>query len=276
MNNGFDTVIDEKDYDDPLFVGSWGVSDEDLFNRAHDEFGAAGEQPFFGLIFTSSNHSPFQFPDGRIELYEEPKETVNNAVMYADYALGQYIEKAKASDYWENTVFLIVADHNSRMYGNEVVPIERFHIPGLILGGSISPSEFRPVASQIDLAPTVLSLIGVGEQHPMIGHDLTRPDMAQFAGRAIMQFNTTQAYMEGDQVVVLQKDLPAQQYRYRNGVLTATDQIDPDLLNKALATSVWTAMAYEQALYRIPQSDSLHLSQERDQLSLMPARSPQY
>jgi phosphoglycerol transferase MdoB-like AlkP superfamily enzyme len=252
MNNGFESVIDEKDFDAPIFVGSWGVSDEDLFNRAHQEFSTKGEQPFFGLVFTSSNHSPFEFPDGRIELYDEEKATVNNAVKYADYALGEFIANAKASNYWENTVFLIVADHNSRVYGSEIVPVERFHIPALILGGSIAASEFTPVASQIDLAPTLLSLMSVAEQHPMIGHDLTQHDEQGYAGRAIMQFNNTQAYMEGDQVVIMQKDLPVQQFTYRFRQLVAEDRNDPSLVRKALATSAWTSMAYEKSLYRLP------------------------
>jgi phosphoglycerol transferase MdoB-like AlkP superfamily enzyme len=252
MNNGFESVIDEKDYEDPVFVGSWGVSDEDLFNRAHQEFSAKGEQPFFSLVFTSSNHSPFEFPDGRIELYDEEKATVNNAVKYADYALGEFIDNAKASNYWDNTVFLIVADHNSRVYGSEIIPVERFHIPGVIVGGSIAASEFAPVSSQIDLAPTLLSLMGVAEQHPMIGHDLTKHDEEVHVGRAIMQFNTTQAYMEGDQVVIMQKDLPTKQFTYRSGQLVAENRNDPPLIKKALATSAWTSMAYEKSLYRLP------------------------
>ena len=66
MGNGFQTVLDENDYEDPLLVAPWGVSDEDLFNRAHEEFSEAGEQPFFSLVFTSSNHSPFEIPENRV------------------------------------------------------------------------------------------------------------------------------------------------------------------------------------------------------------------
>ena len=173
MNNGFDRVIDEKDYEDPVFVGSWGVSDEDLFAKAHAEFSRAHDRPFFSLVFSSSNHSPFQFPDGRIELFDTEKNTVNNAVRYADYALGKFFDAARESDYWENTIFLVVADHNSRVYGSEIIPVSRFHIPAVILGGPVTSSVFDPVASQIDLAPTLLSMIGVNSVHPMIGHDLT-------------------------------------------------------------------------------------------------------
>jgi len=252
MNNGFDSVIDEKDYEDPVFVGSWGVSDEDLFNRAHAEFSADHDKPFFGLVFTSSNHSPFQFPDGRIELFDQEKNTVNNAVKYADYALGRFIRAAQNSDYWDDTVFLIVADHNSRVYGSELVPVERFHIPGLILGGSVTPASFDPVASQIDLAPTLLSLIGVSSEHPMIGHDLTLPDAQLSPGRAILQFNGTQAYLEGDRVAVLQKNMPVQQFTYAEGRLSVAAGIDAGLSAKALAHASWSSMAYEKALYRLP------------------------
>jgi phosphoglycerol transferase MdoB-like AlkP superfamily enzyme len=255
MNNGFDRVIDKADYENPVFTGSWGVSDEDLFNRAHEEFNAPHERPFFSLVFSSSNHSPFEFPDGRIENFDEEKNTVNNAVKYADYALGQFIEKAKHSRYWDDTVFLIVADHNSRVYGSEVIPVVRFHIPGLILGGSIEPLSITTVASQIDLAPTLLSLIGIESEHPMIGRDLTRSEVQASAGRAIMQFNGTQAYMEGDRVVVLQKNLPASQFRYRDGRLMAEAAVDPELLKKAIAHSAWSSMAYERSLYRLPAAD---------------------
>lgn len=74
------------------------------------------------------------------------QNTVNNAVKYADYALGRFFEMARKSPYWDDTVFIVVADHNSRVYGNELVPVSRFRIPALILGGSVSPSVFDPVA----------------------------------------------------------------------------------------------------------------------------------
>ena len=250
MNNGFDRVIDEKNYEHPVFTGSWGVSDEDLFNRAHEEFDKDHSKPFFSLVFSSSNHSPFQYPDGRIEPFDKEKNTVNNAVKYADYALGRFIRMAKKSNYWSDTVFLVVSDHNSRVYGSEIIPLERFHIPGVILGGSIVPGHFVPVASQIDMAPTLLSLIGITAEHPMIGHDLTRPGAQDSPGRAIMQFNATQAYMEGDHVAVLQKDLPPAQFIYLDGHLVEDERADPGLMRKAIAHSVWSSIAYERSIYR--------------------------
>jgi phosphoglycerol transferase MdoB-like AlkP superfamily enzyme len=252
MNNGFESVVDEKDYKNPVFTGSWGVSDEDLFNKADEQFSAAGDRPFFSLVFSSSNHIPFQYPDGRIEPYDKEKNTVNNAVKYADYALGGFIEKARRSNYWKNTLFLIVADHNSRVYGAEILPVKRFHIPALILGADIKPAVHKPVASQIDLAPTVLSLMGISSTHPMIGHDLTRPEFQAPPGRALMQFYNTLGYMEGDKVALLRKDLPASYYTYADGVLVPAADIDQSLIDKAIAHSLWASIAYEKKLYRWP------------------------
>ena len=130
LNNGFQTVIDQKDFEDPEFVATWGVSDEDLFQKAHEYLSHRGEQPFFSLVFTSSNHKPFEVPAGKVETRTGSGWPRDTAVAYADYAMGKFLEKARESDYWENTVFLVVSDHNSRVKGAHLIPVERFHVPG--------------------------------------------------------------------------------------------------------------------------------------------------
>ena len=252
MNNGFDFVIDEDDYANPIFHGSWGVADEDLFARAHEEFVKTRERPFFSLVFTTSNHSPYEYPEGRIEPYDADPHTVNNAVKYADYALGRFFERARASSYWNDTVFLVVADHNSRVFGADLVPVEHFHIPALVLGGGIEPGVYEPVASQIDLPPTLLSLIGISSTHPMIGHDLTRPLFADWAGRAIMQYDDTQAYMLGREVAILRRHMPPATFVYSEGSGLTPAPDDPDLVAAAVAHATWTSDTYEQLRYRIP------------------------
>jgi hypothetical protein len=93
LNNGFQRVIDEKDYADPEYRGTWGVSDEDLFKKADEVFSDAGSRPFFSLVFTSSNHEPFDIPPGRVG--QPGDEGTETAVKYADYALGEFLQKAK-------------------------------------------------------------------------------------------------------------------------------------------------------------------------------------
>ena len=250
--NGFDTVIDKHDFEHPAFLGSWGVADEVVFDFAHDYFASLpADQPFASVLFTTSNHSPWEFPDDRIDLYEEPRATVNNAVKYADYAIGRFFDKARRSDYWDDTVFLVVSDHNSRVYGSDLVPIERFHIPGLILGGGIEPQSWARVASQIDLLPTLLSLAGVSGVHPAPGIDLTRPDIDSLPGRAVMQYGDTQAYRQDDKVVILRKGRPAEAFEYVDHQLVKT-KLDRESLEHARAFAAWPSIAYRQQLYRLP------------------------
>lgn len=208
--NGVDQIVDQNQMQNPVFIGSWGASDEDVFTAAHHQLTALHQQdkPFFSLIFTSSNHEPFEFPDGRIQFNEEPKASVNNAVKYADWAMGQFFEKAKQSDYWQDTLFLIVADHDNRVYGDNLIPVEKFHIPGLILGADTKPELLKTLASQIDLAPTLLSMMGVSSCHTMTGRDLTLDNTSP--GRALLQFENYFALMQQgpqqQELVILKPD----------------------------------------------------------------------
>ena len=246
LSNGFDTAIDINDYDEFEFKGTWGVSDEDLFNRAHSIM-LEEQPPFFTLIFTSSFHSPYEFPDGKIELVDEEKNTKHNGVKYADYALGQYLEKASQSKYWKDSIFLIVADHDERPRGRSLVPIESYHIPGLIIADGLTPRHFDKVASHIDLLPTLLFLANVSGTAPFVGHNLLSipPD---HHGRAIMQFGKNHAYMEGENVVIHQPDRAAEQYLYTNKTLIPTT-LQQDLARKALIWASLPGVLYREKLY---------------------------
>jgi phosphoglycerol transferase MdoB-like AlkP superfamily enzyme len=251
VGNGIERVIEEKDFAHPAFKGSWGVSDEDLFQRAHATFEEMEDVPFFSLVFTSSNHSPFEFPDDKISLNSQPKQQVNNAVKYADYALGEFLRMAEASSYWDNTIFLVVADHNSRVWGNDLVPIERFHIPALLLGGGITPRTYDRLASQIDLLPTLLGLLGIDTPHPAIGLDLFRDDIEQIPGRAVMQYDKTQAYMQDNHVVVMKLGQEPLLYdRTASGLAPAAEE-DPQLINRAAALASWSSYAYQNRVYHL-------------------------
>jgi len=252
MGNGFDRVIEQKDMGPDAFVATWGASDGDVFERAHAHFLTQDPgQPFFGLIFTSSNHEPFEFPPGQIELHETPAHTVNNAVKYADHALGRFIDQARQSPYWSDTVVLIVADHNARVYGRSLLPVKRFHIPGLILGGPIEPGQRIPtVASQIDLAPTLFSLMGVSGPSPLIGRDLTDPAQQALPGRAILQFDAVQGYLSGQDLVLLQANKPPLALRYEQGELQPADAAPPGLVEQALAHALYARAAYRAGWHR--------------------------
>ena len=250
-NNGFSEIIEGKDFSDNAFRSSWGVADEYLFDRLHEELmdeeiaGSGAERPRFTFAFTSTNHEPFEHPTGRVAEFNSPHNTVENAVRYTDWALGEFFKKAKKSPYWDNTVFLVVADHNSRVYGDQLIPIDRFHIPGMFLGGGIEPRQYGELASQMDLPVTALSLLGIDSVNPMLGRDLTSTEMP---GRTIMQFRNTQAYRQGDHVVVLQPEKDPSHWRYQDKKLVSAER-NEELEQEALAHARWANTAYVNNLY---------------------------
>lgn len=268
LGNGFERVVDQADFSAPRFVGDWGVSDEDLFDKTDERLQALHSRgaPFFLLAFSSSNHEPFQFPDGRIALADPQRQSVRNAVKYADHALGRFFEQARTRDYWRDTLFLLVSDHDVRVYGPDRVPVNRFHIPGLILGADIEPLTLTSAASQIDLAPTLLSLMGVDSTHPFPGRDLTRT-LAEFGNtpapvrpRALMQFNDDFAWLEDGVLTVLTPDDPdpgdeGRAYRYRYDAersrLHALPEPDEEARRKVLAQALLPAWLYGEGRYRI-------------------------
>ena len=256
IGNGFESVIDQDNYENPVFEGSWGVSDEDLFNKAHNRISEMHQkgQPYFSLVFTSSNHSPYEFPDGRIDLHLPEKQTDLNAVKYADYALGAFFDKAMQSDYWQDTLFLVIADHDLNVYGDALVPIERFQIPGLILGADIKPKQIKTVASQIDMAPTLLSLMCISAETPMIGRDLSRPEEHQSPGRALMQFADYFALMQGEKVTVLrpQKEALEGYYSPDVGQLKIIGPANKEDAHEALAHVLLPSWLYRQQRYDMP------------------------
>ncbi|MDU8923437.1 LTA synthase family protein [Pasteurellaceae bacterium LIM206] len=248
--NGFTRIIDQNDYKNPEFSGIWGVSDEDLFRKANDTFNQLHQQgkPFFSLVFSSSNHDPFEFPDGKIELVEHPKATVNNAVKYADYAIGQFFRMAKQSDYWQDTIFLVIADHDARAYGASLLPVEHFHIPALILGSDIQPRRDNRLVSQFDMPTTLLSLAGVNADYPMIGYDLTQDVNPN---RAIMQFNQTQGMMRGHDLVILRPKIAAQGFEYNPTTHRLTEKTQPEAFKKdALAHALLGSYLYKEQKFR--------------------------
>ncbi len=251
--NGFQKIVDRRDMK-PKFEGSWGASDEDLFDKSLErlKYLHAGGKPFFSLIFSSSNHEPFEFPDGKIELHDKDKQTVNNAVKYADYALGKFIAAAKKEAYWKDTVFLIVADHDNRVYGDNLVPVKKFHIPGLILGADIEPKRIKQIASQVDLGPTLLSLLGVSSEHPMIGRDFAKD--SETPGRALIQFDNYFAWLEGSTATILRPGQSPSLGNYdaaAGNLVLSTDKPDPKQVEKAMAHVILPSLLYREQRYRL-------------------------
>lgn len=262
LGNGFNDIVDINHIDNPQFISSWGVSDEDLFNQADKELTKLSNstEPFFSLVFTSSNHDPFDIPQGKVSLPKghNPENYKRDlAIKYADYALGKFINKAKTQSYWENTVFLVVADHDVRVFGSEPVPLKSFHIPAVILNSDMKSKRDPRLVSQIDLPVTLLSLLGIDQATPMLGFDLTKSYPVE---RAMMQYYDNFAYLENDRAVILMPNQQTSYWRYnkQTKIQEKNEQLNVDqtLAEKALAHVLFSNLAYTEQLYRLADKSS--------------------
>jgi phosphoglycerol transferase MdoB-like AlkP superfamily enzyme len=247
--NGFDLIVEEKDYEAPLFRGSWGVSDEDLMNKAIETYRGLHREgrPFVSVIFSSSNHTPFDLPDGKIDWVPNiPRTSVENAIKYADFAIGHFFQTARSEPFHANTVYVVVADHDIRVHGDAAVPVDHFHIPGLIHGTCVPPGTHDEVASQPDLLATALSYLGVELDYPVLGTPIHRSERDAFA---LMQFNEAYGFRRGEKVAVLRPSMAPQTYVWRDGQLSPTEK-DSELELDGLSLIHVAEDLYERRLYR--------------------------
>ena len=202
--NGYDRFIEQKDFANPEFATIWGVSDEETFARAITEFRELNREgrPFLGTVLSVSNHKPYTYPKGRIPENPDDRRR-NHAVKYSDYALGRFFEAAMKEDFWTNTVFAVVADHGARVYGSQSIPIHSYEIPLVILGPAVvkSPQQLGMLGGSLDVAPTLLGLVGRPYESLFLGRDLLNsPDVK---GRAVLNHNRDIGQFAGERLVVL-------------------------------------------------------------------------
>lgn len=253
--NGFDNIIDQSVFDKDgqtyAFKGTWGYSDEDLVVKANEYFKSMGDKPFFSFMFSSSNHDPFEFPDGRIELYEQPKNKVHNAIKYADFSIGKFFELAKKEDYFKNTIFVVIADHNTRTYGKNLVPINKFRIPALILGRGVPQGVmYDKLSSQLDIPPTLLAFMGMKVETPMPGRNILQL-ADSIPGRAIMQFHDINAFRVENQVVIMQSNKQPLQFEVKNDTTLIPVNLDRELAKDALGHVIAADYLYKEKKYRL-------------------------
>ncbi|MCL4536180.1 MAG: LTA synthase family protein [Nitrospirae bacterium] len=236
-HNGFDNIVDRTDFarNEVVFENAWGVSDEDLFNKSIKEFNKSygNNKPFFALIMTTSNHRPYTYPDGRIDIPSHSGR--EGAVKYADYAIGKLIRDAQKEPWFKDTVFVIVADHCAGSAGKTSLPVKRYEIPLLIYSPShFSPQRIDKLASQIDIAPTVLGLLNFSYRTKFFGKDIFKMQPEQ--ERALIGTYQKLGYVKNDRLVVLDIKKEAAVYQFNRDTGEARKlPPDPNLLNEAVS-----------------------------------------
>lgn len=212
-SNGYE-VIDVKNYQpgEITFQNIWGVADENAYDKALstlDDVAGKGK-PFFAQIMTISNHRPFTYPEGRIPIPADSKKRAGG-VMYSDWALGRFIDMASEKQWFDNTVFVIVADHCASSAGKTELPLDKYHIPAMIYApGMIEPRAIDAVCSQIDLIPTLFALLGFEYDSSFYGQNILGAD---FSPRAYMATYENLGYLENDTLTVLSPVKRIEQFR---------------------------------------------------------------
>ena len=171
--NGFDRVVGQSDYPSREVVGTWGVPDHVMFNHLIEHLDSTAAQgPFFACAMTCSDHGPYIIPEG-IDLKCRETDRKRAIVEYADWAIGHLMHLASNRPWIRKTVFDFVADHAARMDALYDMALSYNHVPLLFYApGRIEPHVVDRLAQQIDIAPTMLGMLGLDDSGSMLGIDL--------------------------------------------------------------------------------------------------------
>ena len=236
--NGY-AIVDRFDFADNevTFSNVWGVCDEDLFRKVIKEGNKSYQagKPFFSTVMTTSNHRPYTYPAGRIDI--PCKTGRKGGVKYADYAIGRFIAEASNQPWFKDTVFVFVADHCGSSAGKTDIPIKKYEIPLFIYSpGNVKPARIDRMMSQIDIAPTVLGLMNMSYKSDFLGRDVLKDSGAP---RAFISTYQKLGYLTENELLVLGPQKYAAQYK----VDRKSGKAEPEPVSDAMLTDM---LAYYQ------------------------------
>ncbi|MBM9578817.1 sulfatase-like hydrolase/transferase [Leptospira sp. 201903070] len=179
---GFDTVMGEKEITKlgRFKLGAWGYDDADVLQLLHERI-SASKKPILGLALTLTTHYPYRTPSERFRIFGPETRDYDflNVYNYADWAVHNFITQAEKSGYFKNTIFVFVADHTHHRYLDYY---EDRNVPFLIYApGRIAPALDETIASQLDVIPTILGLVGKKVAFSAMGRNLLAPGRSKTA-----------------------------------------------------------------------------------------------
>ncbi|MBV6483621.1 MAG: Phosphoglycerol transferase I [Flavobacteriales bacterium] len=184
------------------FENAWGICDEDIYNKVLKEADKdfANNQLFFNFVMTTSNHKPYTYPEGRIDI--PSKSGRSGAVKYTDYAIYDFLEKAKKKPWFKNTVFVIMSDHCASSAGKQELDVAKYHIPAFIYNlPQQEPKELNQLCSQIDLFPTLFGYLNWSYTTQLFGRDVNK--MKPEDERTFIGNYRKMGYLKEDKLMVL-------------------------------------------------------------------------
>jgi phosphoglycerol transferase MdoB-like AlkP superfamily enzyme len=218
------------------FENVWGVADEHLYDQALDEIerdkAAHGGRPVFVHVMTTSNHRPYTYPPGRIDIPSGKGR--EGAVKYTDFAIGHLLAQARKRPWFKDTVFVITADHGASARGTAQIPVDKYLIPVFVYAPAyIKPQRVDRLMSQIDILPTLLGLLDFRYYSKFLGRDVLRSPPE--TDRAFVGNFQTLAYLKGDRIAVLQPKRRVDVFRLDQGRSYVPLPPDPALTGEAIS-----------------------------------------
>ncbi len=199
--------------DEVTFENAWGVCDADIYNKVLKEADKAHNsgKPFFDFVMTTSNHKPYTYPEGKIEIPSGSGR--NGAVKYTDYAIGEFIKEAKQKPWFNNTVFVIMSDHCASSAGRWELDVKNYHIPAFIFNlPNVAPKKINTLSSQIDVFPTLFSLLHWNYKSNLFGVNVL--EMTKENERAFIGNYRKLGYLKDNKVLVLDEQANANFYSW--------------------------------------------------------------
>lgn len=197
------------------FENAWGVCDTDIYNKVLKEADKAHDSGklFFDFVMTTSNHKPYTYPEGKIEIPSGAGR--NGAVKYTDEAINEFIKKAKAKPWFNNTVFVIMSDHCASSAGRWDLDVKNYHIPALIFNlPNQKPEKISKLASQIDVFPTLFSVLNWDYKSNFFGKDVLT--MQPEDERAFIGNYRKLGYLKNDKILILDEQANADFYTWNS------------------------------------------------------------
>ncbi|TAK82182.1 MAG: LTA synthase family protein [Betaproteobacteria bacterium] len=232
------------------FENVWGVADEHLFDQVLDEIDraqAAPAKPAFVHVMTTSNHRPYTYPPGRIDIPSGSGR--DGAVKYTDYAIGRFLEQARSRPWFDDTLFVITADHGANARGTSRIPVDKYLIPVFVYAPKyVEPAKVDRLMSQIDIAPTVLGLLHFDYYSKFFGRDvLASPPESD---RAFVANYETLGYLRGERMVLLHPKRKTEVFHVDRKENLVQPVSDPQALREAISFYSAASYVFRNGMYR--------------------------
>ena len=250
-------VIDRTDFpkESIMFENIWGVADEVLFDntlavldREFIDQKTRKIRPFFAHIMTTSNHRPYTYPDGRIDIPSPGGR--DGGVKYTDYAIGKFINDAKTKPWFNDTLFVIVADHCAAVAGKSKLPVENYHIPLIFYAPALlKAGTYTKMVSQIDIAPTLIEVLGKKGDDYFFGRPFFETGL--HPDRVFISNYQELGYLSQDVLTVLLPQRRVESFQIDPKTYAATPiPVDPQRLNEAIAYYQTASRAFKSGNLR--------------------------